>query len=261
MNWRYLAFLFVLVALVGIISCQPEGKEESEVKPPYHMVNLNRHSESCETDSMRCAAVKIEYPEYDSSTADITNRINRSIQEELLKAIANQTEQDARSLEEVALQFFQDYKEFALAEFAMPWTLEVFSDVLMSNDTFFVFALDTYIFTGGAHPNSHRIILNYDLKQGRLLGLKDIILDFAKFSTIAEDIFRKEKGIDRSISLQKAGYLIDDFRLSSQFALTQTGILLFYNTYEIAPYAAGVTEFEIPYRLLDGIVQSDLLPN
>lgn len=261
MNWRYLLFFILGAILVVVVSCQPEIKDDDEESLPYHFVNFIRHSASCAADSMQCAAMRVEYPHYDSSSAEIRDRINQSIQEELRKALASQAEQDENSLTEIAQQFFNDYEEFALADFAMPWTLETFSDILMTNDSFFILVLDTYVFTGGAHPNSHRIILNYDLQKGALLSLKDIVLDFEQFSAVAEDIFRQEKGIDPAISLQKAGYLVDDFKVSSQFALTKTGLLLFYNTYEIAPYAAGVTEFEIPYPLLKELIYPEYLPN
>lgn len=261
MNWRYLAFMILVMVLIGIVACQPDPKNTSEAHPPYHFVEFVKHSASCASDSMRCAAVKIEYPQYDSLALSIRQKINTSIRYQLLRAIAGQIEQDANSLDEAAQLFIDDYNEFSSVDFAMPWTLEAFSKVLRANDNWFVVAIDAYVFTGGAHPNSFRTILNYDLRQGQLISLEDIVVDKAAFSVVAERIFRREKGIEQSTSFEQAGYFMEDFKLSTQFALMPTGLLLFYNTYEIAPYVVGVTEFEIPYEEVEGFIRAYYLPN
>lgn len=253
-------FMILVMVLAGIVACQPDARNASE-EEPYHFVEFTKHSASCVSDSMRCAAVKIEYPQYDSLDLPIRQKINTSIRYQLLKVIAGQIEQDANSLDEVAQLFIEDYNEFSSVDFAMPWTLEAFSKVLRANEHWFVVAIDAYVFTGGAHPNSFRTILNYDLKQGQLISLEDMVLDKAAFSTVAESIFRREKGIEQTASFEQAGYFMEDFKLSTQFALTPTGLMLFYNTYEIAPYVVGVTEFEIPYAQVEGLIQDYYLPN
>lgn len=260
MNWRYLTFFILVVILSGIVACQPDTKDTPDDLPPYHSVDFVRYSASCASDSMRCAAVKIQYLQYDSADLSIRQQINASIRSQLLEAIAGQIEQEAASLEEAAQLFIGDYAEFASVDFAMPWTLEAFSKVLMANNQWFVVAIDVYVFTGGAHPNSFRIILNYDLREGRLVSLGEVIKDSAAFSKAAEEIFRKEKGIQQTASLEQAGYFMENFQLSTQFALTPSGLLLFYNTYEIAPYVVGMTEFEIPYERIRGLIHDYYLP-
>jgi len=261
MDWRYLTFFVFIMVLVGIVACQPDPKDAPDDQPPYHFVDFVKHSASCASDSMRCAAVKIQYPQYDSLELSLRQKVNTSIRYQLLKLIAGQIEQEAYSLEEAAQLFIDDYNEFSSVDFAMPWTLEAFSKVLRSDEHWFVVAIDAYVFTGGAHPNSFRVILNYDLEQGVLISLDDVVKDYIAFSSAAEKIFRKVKGIEQSASLEQAGYFMEDFKLSTQFALTPGGLLLFYNTYEIAPYVVGVTEFEVPYERVEGLIRDYYLPN
>ena len=51
----------------------------------------------------------------------------------------------------------------------------------------------------------------------------------------------------------------DDLPIPSSFALTQKGLLISYNYYEIAPYVDGVIAYTIPFDLLKGILKDDYI--
>lgn len=259
MNWRTGTFLILVTMLTGTMACQPDQNDDSEPLPPYHFVDFVRYAPTCASDSLHCASVKIQYLQYDSLADGPRQAINTSIRSQVLEAIAGQMEQEVATLDQAAQAFIDDYEEYASVDFAMPWTLEAYSEVLRADDHWFVLAVDTYVFTGGAHPNSFRMILNYDLKTGRLFSLDEVIKDKRAFSAVAEAIFRKEKGIQQDTPLEQAGFFMEDFKLATQFALRPAGLLLFYNTYEIAPYVVGVTEFEIPYEQIQGMIHDDYL--
>ena len=142
----------------------------------------------------------------------------------------------------------------------MPWELECYSKILHSSNQLFAIAMDSYRFMGGAHPNSYRSIYNLDLRSGALLQIEDIVLDEKAFRIAAEQQFRIAQGLDDGISFQEAGFFMEEFKASTQFALTENGLLLYYNTYEIAPYAAGPTEILIPYEQLAGILNPIYYP-
>jgi hypothetical protein len=42
--------------------------------------------------------------------------------------------------------------------------------------------------------------------------------------------------------------------LNDNFAVAKRGIIFYFNSYEIAPYAMGPTELLIPYAKLSGII-------
>lgn len=260
MNWRQLIFYVFTIVVGSLFACQPDTQDSPTDFKPFHFVDFVKYAPSCASDSLRCAVVKLQYPQFDSLESSLRQKVNRSIRLQLLRLLVEQVELDAHSLEEAAQLFIKDYQEFSSTDFVMPWTLEAYSKVLRSEEQWFVLAIDTYIFTGGAHPNSFRIILNFDLETGDLITLDEVVKDYAAFSTLAEKNFRKLKGIEKSVSLVEAGYFMEDFKLSTQFALTPTGLQLFYNTYEIAPYVVGVTEFEIPYEQSKGLIHDDFLP-
>lgn len=247
--------------MVGVLcwTCQRDELVEAPVLP-YHFVDFVRYSESCQEDSTRCAVFKAQYPSYDSAESTIRDKINQSILSNLLKTISDTEGVVPNSLQEIAQEFFQDYEEFAVGGFAMPWELQCYSKILYSSNNLFIVAMDSYRFMGGAHPNSYRSIFNFDLQNGTLLQIEDIILDIEGFRAAAERQFREDQGLEETVSFQEAGFFMEEFKASTEFALTEYGLLLYYNTYEIAPYAAGATEIMIPYEKLGGILHPDFYP-
>ncbi len=59
--------------------------------------------------------------------------------------------------------------------------------------------------------------------------------------------------------LEEAGYFFDNgvYSLPSQFAVTEDGLLMFYNAYEAAAYVVGQISFTIPYESLEGVVNME----
>lgn len=253
------SFLILSGVWVICLSCQRD--EVTKVPDlPYHFVEFVRYSETCQGDSTRCAVFKAQYPSYDSAESTVRDRINQSILTNLLQTLSDSESNQSASLQAIAEEFFQDYREFAVGGFAMPWELACHSKILYANDKLFSVAMDSYRFMGGAHPNSYRAIFNFDLQNGTLLQIEDIVLDLKAFRQAAEQAFRIVQGIEETVSFQQAGFFMREFQASTQFALTEKGLLLYYNTYEIAPYAAGPTEVLIPYEELQGILNPIYYP-
>lgn len=107
--------------------------------------------------------------------------------------------------------------------------------------------VDYYFYSGGAHGMTDRRAYNYDIASGRVLNLKDIFVPgyeykaridaaiSAEISKRPEDFFQAEMGF-QGISDQQNFYLQND------------SLIIYFNQYEIAPYAAGIQEFRIPLQ-------------
>ena len=98
--------------------------------------------------------------------------------------------------------------------------------------------------TGGAHGNSRIDFLNFNPETGKLYAMTDLIDDFDGFSALAETHFKAEVKTDDT-----ADYFFGkDFQLPESIGFNEAGVIILYNTYEIAAYSEGVTEFTIPYE-------------
>ena len=100
-------------------------------------------------------------------------------------------------------------------------------------------------FTGGAHPNTFISTETFDVETGKKAKLEDVAQKLLGKSAkdvvkAAKEIFvEKVKEYDDEIS--KAEENVETLN-EENYYVSKDGITFFFNTYDIAPYAAGVIE-------------------
>lgn len=103
--------------------------------------------------------------------------------------------------------------------------------------------------TGAAHPSNYQFSEQFDLTTGDRLSLNDFFTDP---ETAKERILTllAEKAAD-------AGYTRDmlegEFK-EDYFYLTDSAFVFYYQPDTLAPYAAGLLEFSIPYPDLEDLM-------
>lgn len=126
------------------------------------------------------------------------------------------------------------------------------------------FDVGTYL-QGAAHPNSHSRVLNYDVKTGKPLRLADLFKPGAKYlQTISAYSIKELKKQSQSKggepmfddeSVQKgAGPNPENYK---SWMITKKGLGINFDTYQIAPHAAGPQYVLIPYSALKDIINPD----
>lgn len=110
--------------------------------------------------------------------------------------------------------------------------------------------MEQYTYAGGAHGSTIRTSDTWDFATGKRIQLKDL---YANNPMFKEKILRE---IERQISeLLKTspGSFFDDYTKRLQntfnpanFYLQPNGIILYFQQYDIAPYATGFPEFLVP---------------
>lgn len=124
------------------------------------------------------------------------------------------------------------------------------------------------LYSGGSHPNSVQTAYNLDIANRRLLRLEDILTE----SGAAELAQLVRAGVDEKFAPIDGGNgLFDDYAdtidnsmswgvMTPYWYLNDTGLVVFYNQYELGPYAAGIITVELPYEALEGILLEEYLP-
>ncbi len=120
----------------------------------------------------------------------------------------------------------------------------------------------TESYAGGAHPLHLTHIVNLDYT-GKILTWNNI-LDTGKNQDMVrlnETVLKSIKQISPGRTWLQEGFLIesDSLPLPQNFAFTKDGLLIFYNEYEIAPYAMGPLSYTISYQQLTGILREGIL--
>lgn len=121
--------------------------------------------------------------------------------------------------------------------------------------------VETESYTGGAHPSHRTQIINLDYTGNKLDW--GHIIDTGKtqdMMRVNETVLKAIKQISPGRSWQQEGFLIegDTLPLPKNFAFTRDGLMMFYNEYEIAPYAMGPVSYTISYSQLSGILKKGI---
>lgn len=118
-------------------------------------------------------------------------------------------------------------------------------------------------FTGAAHGVTATQFLNWDNANGKVLGMDQLLVSgaYPRFLEALE--------LAHARWVQKTPEAQDDlatwqrlwpFQPTDNVALTDTGLVAKYDSYQIAPYSSGQPELHIPYPELKGILKPEYLP-
>ena len=126
--------------------------------------------------------------------------------------------------------------------------------VTYNENCFLSLYYDKYEFTGGAHGNTKRASNTWELCFGTLLSLSSFFWPGTDFKCLINDeIIRQAELTQRNESIYFEDYkslIIKNFDENS-FYLSPSGITIYYQQYDIAPYSTGIVEFTIPYSKLN----------
>lgn len=118
---------------------------------------------------------------------------------------------------------------------------------------------------GAAHPNSYTDVINFDLRNGRQLKLADLFKPGAKYlQTLSayciQDLKKQSKAkgedgmLDDDWIRRGAAAEANNFR---SWTISKNGIGINFDSYQVAPYAAGPQFVLVPYSALKDIIKPD----
>lgn len=124
------------------------------------------------------------------------------------------------------------------------------------------------LYSGGSHPNSVQIAYNLDITNQRLLALEDVIAEGTESELarmVREDVDEKFAVIDGMNGLfgDYADTIAGSFsygNMTPYWYFNDQGLVVFYNQYELGPYAAGIIKVELEYSELEGILLPEYIP-
>lgn len=113
---------------------------------------------------------------------------------------------------------------------------------------------DQYQFTGGAHGNTIRSSATWSLEAGRRIPLSSFFEQYKDYEHLLLEQMLKQAGMnmqqDPLIYFEDYRSLIVKYFNPQSYYLTLSGIAIYYQQYEIAPYSTGIVVFTIPYKIL-----------
>ena len=112
--------------------------------------------------------------------------------------------------------------------------------------------MDRYEYTGGAHGNTVRSSDTWCVRRARRVTLDQLFPQgFDYRSYIIQNVLaqiQEQMGSDDEVYyFENYAENVEQYFDPASFYLTEQGLVVYFQLYEIAPYAAGFREFLIPY--------------
>lgn len=197
--------------------------------------------------------IDADYPQLTGSTDPNVEKFNQYARGLVIKEVSEfRKAMAAETDEEIPSETGSDL--------SIGYTVTIAKDDFISID----FASGSY-YRGAAHPNSHSQVVNFDLKNGKLLRLADLFKPGSKYlQTIAayciNDLKKqsKAKGADSMMDngTIESGAAADPKNYQS-WTITRKGLGINFDSYQVAPYAAGPQYVLVPYSALKDIIKPD----
>lgn len=246
MSLRFFRLLLLVIIFTG---CKKDKEEEENKPTPLRFQKeslVKKAGENCDTALYDCSIIALDVVRA-AGAPEVSEKINRNLDEHVIRLISNQQDPQISSLEELSEEFLTDYRE-ATENFSEepPWEAYVDERVYLSSDSIVSVGITTEIFSGGAHGYKTLTFLNFDPNTGRLLSINGIFQE--DFTSFVEQRFRQEQGIPEGGNINSTGFWFENetFSLPENIGFSEDKLILVYNSYEIAPYAAGDIVMEIP---------------
>ncbi|HTE31513.1 MAG TPA: DUF3298 domain-containing protein [Chryseolinea sp.] len=250
--------IVVICFCMFIFSCNKKN-EPKKRQISYEMKTFRLESPNgCKSDTLPCAFYEVAYPVFSGLDSSVTNALQRRI--DAAVSMGN-PEAEGKSMKEIGGGFIEDFEDFKneMKDISMGWhySAEVAAEVV--TDTLLSLSISEEYFTGGAHGGYGTYFISVRPSDGAEFTLSDFFKAGYEepVTKIAEGVFRKVREIPDTASLNENMFEFpdDQFQLNDNYGFTKEGVVFYYNSYEIASYAAGPTEVVVPYESLKGLIK------
>ena len=195
------------------------------------------------------------FTSWDQETQEWVDGILEQIHGDYVSDSRNLLQYARAHLEEVGKEYFysfSNYQEVAVGRH----DTEVVSLMVLSS-----------VYSGGTHPNSVQTAWNLDLAEKKVLRLEDVL--YPEGVQLLADMVKQQ--IDEKFLPLGENGLFSDYAevIAASFAgdpmtpywyFNDQGLVIFYNQYELGPYAAGIIKTQIRYQELQGILREEYFP-
>lgn len=224
----YKKSLLIIVSFFVLLSCN------EELKTTFIEINIT-------TDNNKL--VEINIPNAIGSDLISTN-INSEISKLVITELnVGETESiTAKSIEEGITLFNNEYHAFNndFPDGTAPWEVQIDGEILFQSSKIISIAITSYINTGGAHGITNISFINFDAATGNRIPNNKLFKNEAAFKDAVKPYY------EAALSEVDIIFDPDNFQLPANIGYNEEGIILLYNSYEIADYSTGIIDFTIP---------------
>lgn len=243
-----------LIAMLALAGCGTPRREAASPPAAPTVESLHRQEtlDDCPEQLAPCATIKLDYVEVHDAPAPLVAAV-RAFQDTTVFAPIDEGGEPGVvvSADSLMRQFLDSYRDFmqSFPEAPGSWSIVRSVRPIWNDRGVLSLAFTEESYTGGAHPNAGTKLLSLDATSGRRLRLSDLFQEGyeAPLQALGEKAFRAAHGLGPADDLDAAGFWFEGgrFRLSENLAVTEAGLEVHYDAYEVAPYAMGPTDLTL----------------
>jgi Protein of unknown function (DUF3298)/Deacetylase PdaC len=199
--------------------------------------------------------IDVEYPQLSGMLSSGIEKFNQEASRFALRQVSDfkKSVSEDSGREEIA-----DESSLPDNSLGIGYTVSLTNDDLISIQ----FDIGTY-FRGSAHPNSHSEVLNFDVKNGKTLKLADLFKPGAKYLQGMSAFAIKD--LKQQSKAKGEDGMLDDSSIESgaapsaknydSWTITQKGLGINFDAYQVGPYVAGPQYVLVPYSVLKDLIE------
>lgn len=187
----------------------------------------------------------INIPIIITENKELSKSINDEITNNIMKFF-NESQQQAK-----------DYYE-NIEEVENKFVANVDYDIKKNSDDILSIMIINYKFAGGAHGDYEHVVYNIDMKNGKFISLSDLFKKNIDYKTVINEEIRKQiEELIKTDKQNKGVYEFEGISDKQKFYIQDDNLVIYFDLYEIAPYAAGIPEFIINVNKIDHILKPE----
>ena len=146
----------------------------------------------------------------------------------------------------------------ALPEVENKFVANVDFDVKKNSDNILSILIKYYKYAGGAHGYYENVAYNIDIRNGNFLTIDNLFKEGSDYKNIINEEIRNQ--IEELIKLDEQNKGVYEFKSiedKQKFYIQDDNIVVYFDLYDIVPYAAGIPEFIINVNKIDHILKPE----
>ena len=133
-------------------------------------------------------------------------------------------------------------------------------EVKKNSDNMLSILIKYYKYSGGAHGYYENVAYNVDVKEGKIIELKDLFnKDYDYKKVLNNEIRYQIENLIKKDSQNKGIYEFSGIKENQKFYIQDDDVVVYFDLYDIAPYAAGIPEFHINKKIIDHILKEEYI--
>lgn len=231
----------------------PDSSEEEKVPARTAVAVLAQEANRMDDDGLLLLLENLALVQVTLDNTDVSNAINAALQ-----AAYDSRVSAAAALLEQAKADKADADEYGGVFSGYAITDQV--ETARLDETVLSLVMTAVDATGGAHGTTSARTMNFDLATGKQLSLADLTEDQAALEARLAETIAAEIAADPDSYYPGAADQAGDLVTDSAWCFTDEGMTVLVDPYVLAPFAAGVLRFTVPYDQLADLLDAKWLP-